>query len=81
MPENARFQNCHNAPMDIEYLVKIKNLLGTVEGKLLMEYAQDYITKQAFKQRDASEIKGMCELIEQFKQIPKKLEEKKRSNQ
>ena len=37
MPENARFQNCHNAPMDIEYLVKIKNLLGTVEGKIRIE--------------------------------------------
>lgn len=63
--------------MEREDLVKLRNLLATYDGKLLMEYLQDYVTKQACGQREASEIKGMCTLIQQIKDIPQKVENKK----
>lgn len=63
--------------MDREDLVKIRNLLTTSDGRLLVAYLSDYVTKQACSNREASEIKGMCELIQQIKDIPKKVESKK----
>lgn len=63
--------------MEREYLVKIRNVLATDDGKLLMEFLQDYVTKQACGQREASEIKGMCILIQQLKDIPQRVENKK----
>ena len=63
--------------MDREYLVLLRNLLNEPSGKLLLTFLQDYVTNQACKQREASEIKGMCELIQQLKDIPKRVENKK----
>lgn len=64
--------------MDRENLVKIRNLLATADGKLLVNYLGDYITDNACKNRDASEIKGMCELLQQIKLIPGKVEQSRR---
>ena len=64
--------------MEREDLVKLRNLLATDDGKLLMEYLQDYVTKQACGQREASEIKVMCTLIQQIKDIPQKVENEKK---
>lgn len=63
--------------MDREHLVLLRNLLNEPSGKLLLTFLQDYVTNQACKQREASEIKGMCELIQQLKDIPKRVEQKK----
>lgn len=63
--------------MDREHLVLLRNLLNEPSGKLLLTFLQDYVTNQACKQREASEIKGMCELIQQLKDIPKRVENKK----
>ena len=73
----ARFKNCQNSLMDREHLVLLRNLLNEPSGKLLLTFLQDYVTNQACKQREASEIKGMCELIQQLKDIPKRVEQKK----
>ena len=64
--------------MDRENLVKIRNLLNSQEGKLLVDYLSDYITENACKTRDASEIKGMCELLQQIKLIPGKVEQRRK---
>lgn len=63
--------------MEREELIKLRNILTTSEGRLFITYLSDYVTKQACCLREASEIKGMCELIQQIKDIPKKVEIKK----
>lgn len=70
--------------MDIQDLIELRNYLNQSTGKilvnLLVNYLSDYITENACKQREASEIKGMCELLQQIKLIPNKVEQKRRSN-
>lgn len=61
--------------MDIENLVKIRNYLKAEEGQLLVNYLTDYITENACLKREPSEIKGMCELVQQIKLIPNKVEQ------
>jgi len=52
-------------------LYKLRNLLiHQEEGKMLLEYLQDYVTQEATKSREALEIKGMCALIQKIKEIP-----------
>jgi hypothetical protein len=65
--------------MELEELISLRNAIQSYEGKLLLAYLQDYVTNQACLKREASEIKGMCELIQQIKDVPK-IVEKKRSN-
>ena len=65
--------------MQLEELVRVRNVIETHEGKLLIAYLQDYITENACKCREASELKGMCELVQKIKDIPT-LVERKRSN-
>ena len=65
--------------MELEELTSLRNTIQSYEGKLLLAYLQDYVTNQACLKREASEIKGMCELIQQIKDVPKTVE-KKRSN-
>lgn len=60
--------------MDIEKLLLLRNTLNTDIGNILKEYLSDYITKNACLNRDASEIKGMCELLEQIKKVPERVE-------
>lgn len=63
--------------MNIEELVLIRNMLVTKEGKLLISFLSDYVTSNACKQREASEIKGMAELLHQIKQVPQMVEDKR----
>lgn len=65
--------------MKIDELVRVRNVIQSYEGQLLLSYLQDYITENACKNRDASELKGMCELVQRIKELPT-LVEKKRSN-
>lgn len=65
--------------MKIDELVRVRNVIQSYEGQLLLSYLQDYITENACKNRDASELKGMCELVQRIKELPA-LVEKKRSN-
>lgn len=61
--------------MDIESLLKLRNAISNTDiGEILNRYISDYITSNACKQREASEIKGMCELWEQIKRIPNVVE-------
>lgn len=72
--KNARFLNCHTPSMEREYLLKLRNeLINTDLGDVFFKFAQDYITQEACKNIDSTEIKGMCRLIQQFKDIPSKL--------
>lgn len=64
--------------MEIENLLKIRNYLNCSQGQLLVDYLSDYITANACKSRDASEIKGMCELLQQIKLIPQKVEQRRK---
>jgi hypothetical protein len=65
--------------MKIDELVRVRNVIQSYEGQLLLSYLQDYITENACKNREASELKGMCELVQRIKELPA-LVEKKRSN-
>ena len=70
-PAKARFVVCHTYDMEIESLLKLRNTISNTDiGGILDRYISDYITSNACKQREASEIKGMCELWEQIKRIP-----------
>jgi len=60
--------------MDKQNLPRIRNYLAQQDGALLLEYLQDYITRQACSIREPSEIKGMCELVQQIKNIPGEVE-------
>ncbi|MCD7779812.1 MAG: hypothetical protein LUH05_03990 [Candidatus Gastranaerophilales bacterium] len=63
--------------MDMENLVKLRNYLELKEGGLLITYMSDYITENACKNREASEIKGMCELLHKVKSIPNEVNKRK----
>lgn len=61
-----------------EDLLTLRNdLIQRDLGKILLAYMQDYVTEQAVKNLDAIEIKGMCRLIQQLKDIPKTVEQMK----
>lgn len=59
--------------MKTEELLRLRNeLIHTELGALLLMYLQDYITDESCKVADNSrEIKGMCQLVQQIKKIPK----------
>ncbi|MCM1003567.1 MAG: hypothetical protein NC408_04425 [Candidatus Gastranaerophilales bacterium] len=59
--------------MDRDDLVLLRNYLQQSEGKLLVNFLSNYITENACRQREASEIKGMCELLHQIKTMPNKV--------
>lgn len=73
----ARFAKCYNISMDMDNLVKLRNYLECKEGCLLITYMSDYITENACKNREASEIKGMCELLHRIKSIPNEVNKRK----
>jgi hypothetical protein len=64
--------------METENLIRLRNYIVTNEGSLLINFLSDYITENACKSREASEIKGMCELLQQIKSIPNKVEQLRR---
>jgi hypothetical protein len=64
--------------MEIENLIRLRNYIVTTEGSLLLDFLSDYITENSCKAREASEIKGMCELLHQIKTIPSKVEQLRR---
>ena len=59
--------------MQTEELLRLRNeLINRDLGDLLLVYLQDYITDESCKVGDNSrEIKGMCQLVQQIKKIPK----------
>ena len=73
--QNARFSICHSELMKIEDLVLVRNILNSQEGRLLLDYLSDYISSLACTPKEASEIKGMCELLHQIKAIPQYVED------
>ena len=62
--------------MNIDNLYLVRNFLQTDTGDLLINYLSNYITENACKNREASEIKGMCELLHQIKKIPQLVDKK-----
>ena len=60
--------------MEREKLVILRNLLETDAGEVLLEFFHNHITEEACKLRDALEIKGMCSIVQQLKDVPKKVE-------
>jgi hypothetical protein len=62
----------------IEDLLRLRNeIIQQPIGGVLLEYLSDYITAEACKNRNAEQIKGMCELVQQIKLIPQKVENRK----
>ena len=61
--------------MEREYLLKLRNeLINTDLGDVFFKFAHDYITQEACKNINSDELKGMGRLIQQFKDIPSRLE-------
>ena len=59
-----------------EDLLRLRNdLIQKDLGNILLAFMQDYVTEQSVKNLDATEIKGMCRLIQQLKDIPEKVEQ------
>ena len=65
--------------LKLENLVNLRNdLFNTSTGERLLEYLQDYITKEACSiNRNPDTIKGMCEIVQKIKEIPQKIENRK----
>ena len=59
-----------------EILLRLRNdLLQQPIGSMLLDYLSDYITAEACGvNRNAEQIKGMCELLQRIKDIPQKVE-------
>jgi len=73
----ARFVVCHTRSMaNTDTLVKLKNFLNSKEGELLIAYLSDVLTANCCKNKEALEIKGFGECIQEIKVIPQKLENK-----
>lgn len=66
--------------MNLDNIIRLRNFLRQPEGELLVNYLSDYITENACRPREASEIKGMCELLQQIKLIPDKVEKLRKLN-
>lgn len=64
--------------LEIDELIQLKNLIVTKEGELLINFLSDYVTQNACLKREASEIKGMAELLHQIKSIPDLVRQKGR---
>lgn len=63
---------------NIEDLLRLRNeIIQQPIGGVLLEYLSDYITAEACKNRDAEQIKGMCELVQRIKDIPQRIENRK----
>lgn len=62
----------------LENLIALRNdLYNTRTGERLLEYLQDYITEQScIANREPNTIKGMCEIVQQIKIIPQKVDKK-----
>lgn len=57
-------------------LIYLRNeLINTPIGSLLFQYLHDFVTGEACKNIDPTEIKGMCKLIQEIKNIPDKVKE------
>lgn len=60
---------------DKECLLAIRNeILNKQAGACLLSFMHDFVTDNATRNLDATEIKGMCRLIQAIKDIPHKLE-------
>lgn len=63
---------------NIEDLLRLRNeIIQQPIGGVLLEYLSDYITAEACKNRNAEQIKGMCELVQRIKDIPQRIENRK----
>ena len=61
-----------------EDLLQLRNeIMQRPIGVILLAYLQDYISEMATTPLDAAEIKGMCKLVKQLKDIPTQVERKK----
>ena len=60
--------------MDREYLLKLRNELSQTQlGEILLTYLQDFITSEGCKGTVSGEaVKGMCQIVQQIKDIPSK---------
>ena len=62
---------------DLQELIKLRNeLINTPLGDCLFSYLHDFVTEEACKNIDAMEVKGMCRLIQELKNVPSKLQVK-----
>lgn len=63
--------------MEREKLLKIRNeIINTPQGAVFFQFMHDFITQEACKGINADELKGMCRLVQEFKNIPLKLQQK-----
>lgn len=64
---------------DLQELIRLRNeIINTPIGDILFSFLHDYITEEACKNIEPTEIKGMCRLVQELKNIPNKLEAKSR---
>lgn len=60
--------------MEREHLLRIRNeIINAPIGALLFSFMYDFTTQEACKNINADELKGMCRLIQELKDVPKKL--------
>lgn len=65
---------------EIDDLLRLRNeLLQRDLGIVVLNFLQNTVTQYAAKNLDATEIKGMCRLIQDLKDIPEKVENMRRN--
>jgi hypothetical protein len=65
---------------EIDDLLTLRNeLMQRDLGIVVLRFLQDTVTSYAAKNLDAMEIKGMCRLIQDLKDIPDKVEKMRRN--
>ena len=60
--------------MEIENLLKIRNILTTSEGSLILGYLLEVATDLSMKDFDEKELKGFLRAVGELKKIPSKVE-------
>lgn len=64
---------------EIEELLRLRNeLLSSDLGIILLNFLQDDLTSYAVQNLDAIEIRGMARMIQDIKDIPRTIEQKRK---
>ena len=70
----VRFANCYSSFMDIDNLLKVRNVLATKDGSLILDYLFEVATDFATKDYDEKQLKGFMVAIAKLKDVPNKVE-------
>ena len=77
--EYARFSICYAPSMaERQDLLVIRNEIINADcGVILLRFLHDFVTDCATRNCDPAEIKGMCRMLQAFKDIPSEIDKRR----